>query len=157
VVESQISHLEDAGDLVEVLELLLPQADASHCCELIGDKIVALLGAQTWTETRDQSRAYFASVLAEALPAHAFSIARGIVEAKTRADALASVSRSAVRLPTSELIPILRETLHISASRNRQNLLVDLRELLAVVVAAHGSTSVDEIAQAALTARRWWP
>jgi len=156
-VESQISHIEDPWDLVEVLELLRPQADASQCCGLLGDKIVALTAAQTWTETQDQSGAYFAGVLAEALPGHAFAIARGILEVKARADALANLASTAVRLPPSELIPILLETFHISASRNRQNLLVDLRELLPVVVAAHGSTSVDEIARAALKARRWWP
>ena len=156
-IESQVSHIEDAADLLDVLELLQTQADASRYCGLLGDKIVALIGAQTWTETRDQSHSYFANVLSEALPAHAFSIARGIREAKTRADALVNVSRSAVLLPPRKLISILRETLHISASRDRQNLLVDLKGLLAVIVAAHGPTSLNQIAEALLTARRWWP
>lgn len=59
--------------------------------------------------------------------------------------------------PRPELYPLWEETVHVLAARTRQNLLTDLRVLIPVIHCLGGTEALEEMADAILDVRRWWP
>jgi len=89
----------------------------------------------------------------------AFEVARGITDgyAADRARAFAKLAPQLAALHRERCLPLWQETLELSATRSRQELLADVAALAPVVVALGGPESVEETCRAIHDVGRWWP
>ena len=74
-----------------------------------------------------------------------------------RAQPLAALSPQLARLCRDEIRPFWEETLRLSATRSRRDLLTDLAALAPVIFALGGPEAIEETCRAIEDVGRWWP
>jgi hypothetical protein len=60
-------------------------------------------------------------------------------------------------LPRAQALRLWRETLQLSATRSRRELLADLAALAPVITALGGAEAIAETCRAIEDVGRWWP
>ncbi|MEH2109940.1 hypothetical protein, partial [Nostoc sp.] len=99
------------------------------------------------------------SALAEKLPEllpEALAAARAIQDEDYRAKALSALASGLSQMPSTELFPLWRDTLHKLSLHTRPNLLQDIQALFPVIFALGGEAATAEIARAIVDVGRWW-
>ncbi|MEH1838274.1 MAG: hypothetical protein V7L20_05830, partial [Nostoc sp.] len=91
----------------------------------------------------------------EVLP-EALAAARAIQSEDYRADALSALAEKLPQMPSTELFPLWRDTLHELSLRTRPNLLQDIMALFPVIFALGGQAATAEIARAIVDVGQWW-
>jgi hypothetical protein len=87
----------------------------------------------------------------------ALELARGIGHDLARAYALQALAPRLAALPRSQVLPLWEDTLRLSATRSRRDLLADLGALAPVLAKLGGSEALDEACRAIEDVGRWWP
>jgi hypothetical protein len=88
--------------------------------------------------------------------AEALDVARGIGDEGSRAGALAAIAPYMAAL-AYQALPLWGETLRISATRSRRDLLADLGALEPVIAKLGGPEAIEETCRAIEDVGRWWP
>jgi hypothetical protein len=108
----------------------------------------------------EDDRAKALSAIAEKLPSErlpeALAVAREIQHEYYRANALSALASGLSQMPSTELFPLWRDTLHKLSLRTRPNLLRDIKILFPVIFALGGEAATAEIAHAIVDVARWW-
>jgi hypothetical protein len=87
----------------------------------------------------------------------ALELARGIEDEGVRAWALAVLAPCLAALPRSQVLPLWEETLCLSTTRSRRDVLADLGALAPVIASLGGSEAIEAACRAIEDVGRWWP
>jgi len=95
--------------------------------------------------------------LAPYLPTGMLAEARAIRDVDERTIILAGLAPRLAALPTVTLYSMWPDTLHVLATRTRQDLLADIHALSPVIARLGGQEAVAETFRAIQDVGRWWP
>jgi hypothetical protein len=134
--------------------------DRTQALAALGQVNAALELARGIEDKRDRAQALaeLAPHLAEPGQVEAaLGLARGIESEGARAQALVALAPRLEKLPRSQALPLWEDTLRLSATRSRPDVLADLGSFAAVITLLGGSDAIDQACQTIQDVGQWWP